>query len=129
MSISRGGTLEDQKSFQYSFNQKNNMLVVSLAGQITAQVLPALEACRQELLSKQEVSCVVLYFQDVDSISMDAIPLIAQMQREIRLKPASLRLCALPVGLREKLVRMGVVRGLEVAEDLKSALLSFSRDA
>ncbi|WP_415062137.1 STAS domain-containing protein [Bdellovibrio sp.] len=121
--------MEDQKSFQYSFNQKNNMLVVSLVGQITAQVLPALEACRQELLSKREVRCVVLYFQDVESISMDAIPLIAQMQREIRLKPADLRLCALPLGLREKLVRMGVVRGLEVAEDLKSALLSFNRAA
>ncbi|WP_413944398.1 STAS domain-containing protein [Bdellovibrio sp. HCB-162] len=120
--------MEDQKSFHYSFNQKNNMLVVSLTGEITSQVLPSLEACRQELLGKHEVSRVVLYFQDIEAISMDAIPLIAQIQREIRSKPADLRLC-LKENLREKLVRMGVVRGLEVADDLKTALLSFSRAA
>lgn len=128
-SISRSCTLEDQKSFQYSFNQRNNMLVVSFSGEISTPVLAALEACRQELLSKSEVRCVVLYFQDVGSISTDAIPWLAQVQRDIRLKPAEVRLCALPGTLRERLVRMGVVRGLEVADDLKSALLSFSRAA
>lgn len=128
-SISRSCTLEDQKSFQYSFNQCNNMLVVSFSGEISTPVLAALEACRQELLSKSEVRCVVLYFQDVGSISTDAIPWLAQVQRDIRLKPAEVRLCALPGALRERLVRMGVVRGLEVADDLKSALLSFSRAA
>lgn len=119
--------MEDQKSFQYSFNQKNKMLVVSFSGEINTPVLPALEACRQELLAKREISCVVLYFQDVDSISADAIPWLAQVQREIRLKPAEIRLCSLRENLRERLVRMGVIRGLEVADDLKSALLSFSR--
>ncbi|GEM_PF-1554509 len=121
--------MEDQKSFHYTFSQKNTMLVVSLCGEITSHVLPALEACRQELSSKQEVSHVVIHFQDVASISLDAIPLLAQIQREIRAKPANLRLCSLPENLRQKLVRMGVVRGLEVADDLKTALLSFTRAA
>lgn len=121
--------MEEQKSFQYSFNQRNNMLVVSFSGEINTPVLSALEACRQELLAKSEVRCVVLYFQDVRSISTDAIPWLAQVQRDIRLKQAEVRLCALPGTLRERLVRMGVVRGVEVADDLKSALLSFSRAA
>ncbi|WII71510.1 STAS domain-containing protein [Bdellovibrio sp. 22V] len=121
--------MEEQKSFHYNFNQKNNMLVISLIGEITPQVIPSLEACRQELLAKSEVSRVVLYFQDVETISMDAIPILAQIQREIRSKPADLRLCSLKESLREKLVRMGVVRGLEVADDLKTALLSFGRAA
>lgn len=121
--------MEEQKSFQYCFSQKNRMLVVTLSGEISTPVLPALEACRQELLAKSEVSCVVLYFQDVHSISADAIPWLAQLQRDIRMRPAEIRLCALRENLRERLVRMGVVRGLEVAEDLKSALLSFSRAA
>lgn len=103
------------------------MLVVTFSGEISTPVLAALEACRQELLAKREVRCVVLYFQNVESISADAIPWLAQLQREIRMRPAEIRLCALREGLRERLVRMGVIRGLEVAEDLKSALLSFSR--
>ncbi|WP_253696954.1 STAS domain-containing protein [Bdellovibrio bacteriovorus] len=117
--------MEDQKSFQYAFNQRNNMLVVSLTGEITSQVVPALEACRQELLGKKDFSRVVIYFQDVDAISLDAVPVLAQMQREIRAKPADLRLASLRESLKEKLIRMGVVRGLEVADDLKTALLSF----
>lgn len=118
--------MEDQKSFSYSFSQKNNMLVVSFNGEMTAQILAALEACRQEL-SKKEVSCVVFYFQDVEGMSSEAISLLAQMQREIRAKPAELRLCSLKENLRTKLIRMGVVRGLEVVDDLKTALLSFGR--
>ena len=105
------------------------MLVVSLIGEINSHVLPALEACRQEILSKEDVRCVVLYFQDVDSLSPDAISLLAQMQREIRSKPADLRLCSLKQSLREKLVRMGVIRGLEISEDLKAALTSFGKVA
>ncbi len=121
--------MEEQKSFQYCFNQKNRMLVITLSGEMNTSVLPALEACRQELLANREVNCVVLYFQDVRSIGVDAISWLAQVQRDIRLKPAEIRLCALEDGLRERLIRMGVIRGLEVSEDLKSALLSFSRAA
>lgn len=120
--------MEDQKSFEYSFTQKNKMLVVSLSGEISSPALAALEACRQEIIGKTDVASVVLFFQDVEAISMDAIPLIAQIQRDIRLKPAELRLC-IRENLREKLVRMGVVRGLEVADDLRTALLSFSSSA
>jgi anti-anti-sigma regulatory factor len=122
--------LEDQKSFNYSISHKNKMLVVSFTGEeMSPVVVPALEACREEILSKGEVSQVVFYFQNVDRISNEALASFAQLQRDVRAKPADLRLCSMKVPLREKLVRMGVVRGLEVAEDLKSALLSFPRTA
>ncbi|MBO9665455.1 MAG: STAS domain-containing protein [Bdellovibrio sp.] len=105
------------------------MLVVSLTGEISSYVVPALEACRQEILAKEEVRCVVFYFQNVDQISAEAIAWLAQVQREIRAREADLRLCSLKDTLREKLVRMGVVRSLEVTDDLKTALLSFGRAA
>lgn len=117
--------MEDQKSLVYSLTQKNKMLVVSLTGELSNNALSTLESCRKEILSKEDATFVVLYFQEVENISSDVISLLAQMQRDIRQKPAELRLC-LKESLREKLVRMGVVRGLEVAEDLRSALLSFS---
>ncbi len=58
-------------------------------------------------------------------MSAEAISVLAQMQRDIRSKPAELRLCALRENIRTKLIRMGVVRGLEVVDDLKTALMSF----
>lgn len=96
---------------------------------MTPGVVPALEACRQEILSKEEVRQVVFYFQNIDRISTEALASFAQLQRDIRAKPADLRLCSMKSPLREKLLRMGIVRGLEVADDLKAALLSFPRAA
>ncbi|MEK2690779.1 STAS domain-containing protein [Bdellovibrio sp. GT3] len=122
--------MEDQKSFNYSISHKNRMLVVSFTGEeMTPGVVPALEACRQEILSKEEVRQVVFYFQNIDRISTEALASFAQLQRDIRAKPADLRLCSMKSPLREKLLRMGIVRGLEVADDLKAALLSFPRAA
>ncbi len=119
----------DQKSFGYTLSHKNKMLVVSFTGELTAVVLPGLEACRTEILAKEDIKCVVLYFQQVGTVSPEAIPVLAQMQREIRARGVELRLCSLKDGLREKLVRMGVVRGMEVTDDLRTALISFGRVA
>ena len=105
------------------------MLVVSFTGELTPAVAPGLEACRQEILAKPEVKCVVFYCEEVGAVHPEAIPALAQMQREIRSRGIELRVCSLKQALREKLVRMGVVRGMEVAEDLRSALISFGKIA
>ena len=119
----------DQKSFNYTLSHKNRMLVVSFCGEMSSVVGPGLDACRIEILSKENLKCVVLYFQDVPGVSPEAIAVLAQMQREIRSRGLELRLCSLKENLREKLVRMGVIRSLEVAEDLRAALLSFGKVA
>ena len=119
----------EQKSFNYVISHKNDMLVVNFQGDMTSVVLPGLEACRSEILSKKEIRCVVLYFGEVGQISSDAIPLVAQIQREIRAKPADLRLVGLKENIRDRLVKMGVIRGMEISEDLRTALMSFARAA
>ncbi len=115
-----------QKSFTYSFNQQKHTLVVTLDGDLHSDVMPALEALKVEILGKKEIRQVVLYFKEVTIISTDAISILALMQREIRAMPAELRLCSLEDKIKERLVRMGVVRGLELTDDLRSALLSLN---
>ena len=119
----------EQESFRYSLSYKNKMLVVSLNGEITNEVLPALEACRSEIQALEEVEGVVLYFCDVPAISDGGVQLLAQIQREIRARPADLRLVSLRESLRTKFERMGLIRALELVEDLKTALLSFRKVA
>ncbi|MDG0817610.1 STAS domain-containing protein [Bdellovibrio svalbardensis] len=119
----------DQKSFGYTLSHKNKMLVVTFTGELSSVVLPGLEACRSEIQSKEDVRCVVFYFQQVGFVSPEAIPVLAQMQREIRSRGLELRLCSLKESIKDKLVRMGVVRGMEVTEDLRAALISFGKVA
>ena len=122
--------MDAQKSFNYTLSHKNKMLVVSFTGELSPGVVPGLEACRLEVLAKKDdVKCIVLYFQGVSSVSPDAITVLAQMQREFRSSGMDLRLCALKEALRDKLIRMGIVRGMECTEDLKTALLSVGRQA
>jgi anti-anti-sigma regulatory factor len=114
---------------QYSISEKNHMLVVTLTGDLSTASLAQLDSCRKEILGKKEVRCVVLYFQKVEQVTTDVIPFVTQLQRDIRTKPSELRLCGLKSSIRERLLKTGVIRGLEIAEDLKSALLSFSTKA
>lgn len=122
-------TLEDQKSFQYSLNHKSSMLVVSLNGEITSQVMPAFETCRQQIQDVPELRTLIIFFQNVSAICPEGVQILAQIQREARARPAEIRLVSLSESLRGRLVKMGVVRSLELSEDLRSALMSFVRAA
>ena len=103
------------------------MLVVSFTGDLNSQVLASLEVCREEVMRKSKATNVVLFFQQVESMSTEVVSWLAQMQREIRMKPAELRICGLRTNMKERLVKMGIIRGMELADDLKTALLSFER--
>ncbi len=119
--------MDDPKSICYTLTEKSNMLVVSFNSDLNSELAASLDVCREEILKKAHIQNVVLFFQSVDSMSSDVISLLTQMQREIRSKPAELRVCALRPNLKEKLIKMGIVRGLELSDDLKTALLSFQR--
>jgi len=116
-------------NLQYSINEKNHMLVVTFTGELSSSCLDQLESCRKEILSKKGIKNVVLYFQQVPTVSTDVIPFLTLLQRNIRAKPSEIRLCGLKPVIREKLLKTGVIRGLEIAEDLKSALMSFPKAA
>jgi len=113
----------------YSINERNHMMVVTFSGDLTSASLDDLESCRKEILGKKEIKNVVLYFQDVAQLSTDVIPYLTLLQRNIRSMPSEIRLCGLKPGIREKLLKTGVIRGLEVSDDLRTALLSFPKAA
>ncbi len=105
------------------------MLVVSLTGEITSEVMAAFETCRQQIQDQQDLRTLILYFQNVSTICPEGVQVLAQIQREARARPAEIRLVSLSENLRARLVKMGVVRSLELSEDLRAALMSFVRAA
>lgn len=113
----------------YTLSEKNEMLVVIFTGNLGSDSMPSLDVLRAEILRKEQVTQVVLFFQRVEIMSADVISSLTQLQRDIRQKPSELRICALSPSLKERLLKMGIVRGLELQDDLRTALLSFARSS
>lgn len=111
--------------FEYFISEKNGFLVASLIGTIGAHVEEKLRELQESLAHRPEAKKVAINFRDVSSISKECIPLIAMMQKTVRDKNASLRVCGLKPELKEQLDKAGILRPNEISDNLQTALQSF----
>lgn len=112
--------------FEYFMSEKDGIVVATLVGDLTPGVVPLLEQCRLELESKKDLKLVVLYFRDVNVIESEVIHAFTHLQKSARSK-AVLRLSSIKPHIRENLLRMGIVRKQELADNLQEALSSAAR--
>jgi anti-anti-sigma regulatory factor len=107
--------------FQYFVAANAPFLVVSFVGRIDKDCLDKLEKAEAEMNSQENLKYIILYFREVPNVSLEAISALTGMQRRIREK-YQLRICSLRPDLKQRLIRMGVVRGLELTDNLQSTL-------
>jgi anti-anti-sigma regulatory factor len=108
--------------FQYFVAANAPFLVVSFVGRIDKDCLDKLEKAEAEMNSQENLKYIILYFREVPNVSLEAISALTGMQRRIREK-YQLRICSLRPDLKQRLIRMGVVRGLELTDNLQSTIL------
>ena len=111
--------------FEYFISEKNGFVVASLIGTIGANVEAKLRELQESLAQRQEAKRVAINLRDVSSISKDCIPLLAMMQKTVRDKNASLRVCGLKPEIKEQLEKAGILRPNEISDNLQTALQSF----
>lgn len=114
--------------FQYFVAASAPFLVVSFVGRIDKDSLEKLEKAEAEMNSQENLKYVILYFREVPNVSLEAISALTGIQRRIREK-YQLRVCSLKPDLKQRLIRMGVVRGLELTDNLQTTLLDLKRHA
>lgn len=113
---------ETEKPLGYFFSQKKDFLVVSLSGDATPESQEVLKQCAEEIKRIRDVAFVVINMSGVSSMSREAVQFFAQIQKEARSKPAQLRICNLASEVKDRLIKLGVVRSLEIADSLDIAL-------
>lgn len=118
---------EDRVEFDYFISEKNEFLVVSFLGKIDNNCLDKLSNLKQEILSKEQVKFVVLNFRDSIDIVGEAIQAFTHFQKDIRAKPAELRVCGLNPNIKDKLIRLGLLRGNEIVDNLNVAIQSLAK--
>jgi anti-anti-sigma regulatory factor len=101
---------------------------VSLVGSWDKDSVDKLAACEAELSKHKDTKFVILYFREVPSMTLDAISFLTAFQKRIRDK-YTLRICSLHPELRQKLSKMGVVRGMELTDNLQTTLLDLKKIA
>jgi anti-anti-sigma regulatory factor len=102
-------------------SSNESILVVTFAGAMAPSSVQTLQRCREELAVAKLPEFVILYFRDVPTVSIDAVQILAQMQRDIRLK-CPLSICSLRPETRDKLLAMGILRQNEMSNNLQDAL-------
>ncbi len=112
---------DQQQEFQYLVSSKGPVIVVTFVGELKSNCLGKLEACQSEVLGNESAKYFILYLRDVPNITADVNLFFTQFQKNIRSK-GSLRLCSVTPVLREKLTKLGIIRNLEVVNNLRLAL-------
>lgn len=108
-------------TFNYFISSNQPFGVVTFVGEMNKDSLEKLQQCQVQM-EKLYVKYVILYFRDVTLITSDVIPFLTGLQQQAR-KKSELRLCSLRPDIKERLIKMGVVRGLELTDNLQQTLL------
>jgi len=110
--------------FQYLLAHNKPLLIVTFIGDMDQSTVQPLNACRKEIADSADTKFVILNFRDVGNINGESISSLTQMQIEIRGRGCDLRISSMKPAIRDKLLKMGVIRSSELANNLREALLS-----
>lgn len=124
MSSQNENKQSDLESFSYFISNNGCVVVATLSGLCESESHALLQQCKIDIESKicKSVHAVVLNFSGVTGIANDLIPFWAQLQSMIRSNGVELRLCGIESSLKEKLIKMGILRSTETSNTLKDAV-------
>lgn len=108
----------------YFVSTQGPVAIVTFVGDLNSSAVEMLGKCRIELVAVK-VKFLVFYFRDVETITGDSIQSLTQIQLDARGRELEIRMTSIKPNIKEKLLKMGVVRGDELANNLRDALMAF----
>lgn len=115
-------TTQDFSDFKYFVSSKGAFLVASLVGLLNDQHAELMQPLLTEVHDNTSALIFIFNFRDLGEIDGDAVSMLAQIQKDIRSKPAEVRLCGLRPELKAKLLNRGVIRTSEIYDNLQVAI-------
>ena len=112
----------EEKGFNYFVSSKSIYMVVSLVGQLSDTAPDSLQPLQTEVRDNTTATVFIFNFRDLVEISGEAVPVLAQIQKDIRTKSGEVRLCGLRPELKAKLLAKGVIRTSEIFDNLQTAI-------
>lgn len=110
--------------FQYLLALNKPLLIVTFIGDMDQSTVEIMASCRKEVAETPDIKFVIFNFRDVSNVNGESIAALTQMQIDIRSRGCELRISSLKPAIRDKLLKMGVIRSSELANNLREGLLS-----
>jgi anti-anti-sigma regulatory factor len=118
---------DENQTLTTFISEKAPVIVVTMAGYLTSKSIAGLNECWTGIEASQ-AKFVIIQLRDIaPEIDAPMIVAFARFQKQIRTKPAVLRICSIHPDLRRVLDAKGVLRNEEVAGNLVEALKSLTR--
>lgn len=111
--------------FQYFIAPKKPALIVTFVGDMDQSAIQKMNECRSEITAlSSDAKFAIFNFRDVGNVNGEVIAVITQIQIDLRARGLDLRISSINPTTRDKLLKMGVIRSSELANNLKEALIS-----
>jgi anti-anti-sigma regulatory factor len=126
--------MDQQQALQFTYfvsqkelpSQDGILLLVALAGRIHRPEAQPFEKLIEEITAKP-AHWVILSLRDVgQNVERTMFPALARLQKVVRDKPAELKLCGVHPELKISLESAGIIRSIEIVNNLAQALTSLS---
>ena len=119
---------EEHLAFEYFVSEKNGFLVASLIGSLSGSAVPKLQELHSQIAGSCDSKKVILNLRDLTLLSKDSIPAFAMLQKTVREKEMTLKICGLKPGVRDLLEKTGILRVHEVSDNLQIAIQSLTTE-
>ncbi len=117
------GKKGEYMALEYFVSHRNNIAVLSLAGELNVQGLEKFEECRRQL-ETIPIRYLVINFAEISEVTDEALRPLTTLQSMVRKLDVEIRLCGLRQEIVEFLMTRGAIRQNEIRIDLLEALKS-----
>lgn len=121
--------MQELELFSYEISRNQSFLIAALSGKIQQSSLESFSQFQREILEAESLKAVLFDFSHVSGITLDAIPALVLLQKNLRHRGLQFRLCGLHDPLKDKLSKLGVIRSSELSLNRRSALESILEGA
>lgn len=109
-------------TFEYTIRRNGSILILFFTGILQENNCARLEQVWSEVRDLKEVRHVLIELSQLKNLTLGAIPAFVKLQKSLRENKIEFKICATPEDLKSKLSRMGVIRNIEIASNLKAAV-------
>lgn len=110
------------EKFNYLLSKNGPITLLAFSGALTLESCADFDHCINQVFSDSATRFIVIDMSHVLNITMDLIPAFVQFQKTARNKNQEIRLCGIGPDLKEKLLKLGVIRHRELSGTMKEGL-------
>ena len=116
-----------RRKFELEKDYLDNLVVVAVSGVLDSKTFDKLRDCLQELLDEEKTR-IIVDMENLEYLSSAGIGVLFGIHKDIRRKKGDIKLCNLPVKVKNLFVMLGFSRIFKIYDNREEAVEGFTKD-